>query len=433
MTKSESWFFWPILVGAFLWCALLVGAHTQTFPHVSPFDEATHFDYVLSLGDLDFPRLGAPYDDEVLREWSCRGTYHEAIVLPRCDSETLDYRDYPNAGIQRNATGPLYYGAVALLIQPARLFTSSTLGIARLTGMFVLFGMALLTVRAARDTGVAGRTISWLTVLAFPAAVPHVLHAVSTVNSDAGVMLLGAAATTAVVSFQKRGYTNPWPLLALAAAAGLTKQTAIFPIVFAAGMLLISRWESWSWPDIRRAAAFPALLGAVAAATLLGWEVLVSAMALPDYVTPIGEGNTIPTEGALYDEFFGVAFDMVPPVVPGWNHASLATVLHKPSMLALQTVAVGSMGWLVASTRAKGRAYGWALILACLAVPLLINSAVYSRFGTYFATMNPRYGLGLLPALWVGVAGFLSSQTGLRRLAVVLAALTVWTGLSSVF
>ena len=432
LTRRDSWFFWPILVVAFGWCCLLVAGHMRTFTEVSPFDEATHYDYVLSLEDLDFPRLGVPYDDTVLREWSCRGTYLD-YALPPCEAASHDYRDYPNQGIQRNRTGPLYYGTVALLVQPAKVFTPTSLGLARSTGALFLFGAAVLTVGACREARIASRGVSWLTVLAFPAAVPSVLHAVSTVNSDAAVLLLGAAMTLAALVYRNRGYQNPWPLVALAAVAGFTKQSAMFPVLLAAAIVTLGQWRSWRWNDVRQAIAVPAMLVLVAGGSLLTWEALTASQALPGYESPIGSGNTVPADGSPADEISVGGFDLIPPVQMGWVDADLGTVLHRPAVLVIQAVALGAVGWQLASRSSIERAYAWALVFAMVATPVLVNLATYASFETYFAVANFRYGLGLVPALWVSVAGFLSAQPGLRRLSVALAALAVWTGLASVF
>ena len=49
---------------------VMVLAHMNAFATFSPFDEATHIDYVLSIADLDAPEIGAPYDQETLRSWA---------------------------------------------------------------------------------------------------------------------------------------------------------------------------------------------------------------------------------------------------------------------------------------------------------------------------------------------------------------------------
>ncbi len=365
----------------------------RAFTQVSPFDEATHFDYVLSLQSFEAPLLGEPYDDRVRTEWSCRGGYTDAIVLPPCDGNVYPHSQYPNAGVQRNPTGPVYYATSALLSAPIMaVFPDRPLTAVRIVGFVYLAATVLLLERAARNFGASAWNSRVLALV--PMTMPVVLHVTSTVNSDAGLMVFGAACL--LLASSARNFSSKSNLvmaIVLGLLAGFVKQTAILP-VGALALYLLADTELNPKLSVRLKLATSA--GAAALVGLGLWSVAIATRTPKDFESPIGFGNSKEVVGNPLDEIFYGALQLTPPAKPGFVPEVIRTAYQVP---AGQLIAIAM---LLATGAALGQGVCRRRSLAIAALGGAIASVVVVQVllgleGRYFPSANNRYALGVMP------------------------------------
>lgn len=411
---------------------LAVSSHMRAFPEFSPFDEATHVDYVFSISSFELPSRGTPYDERVLSEWSCRGTWYENSTIPACGAASYDYSVYPALGIQRNQTGPLYYSVVALASQPAAtLLGSSPVGAARLTGAGFLFLTIVLTALAAQQLG-ASLPIAWAVAGLIPLGMPLVLHATSTVNSDAGALLIGALILPPALAPDPTGRRWWLAAIALAVIAALTKQSALFPIgALAVAIVARSLSGESTLHNKQRAVIAAGSVCAAGAATQGVWAAVVSQRTLDGYVSPIGMGNTIATAGNPFGEALSGMLANLPPTHSGFISAALATPFQPTTQAALTFVFLASLGAALTAGNPVARSLAWGVITGCVGSVLLLQS--YRAIGSarFFPVPVSRYAIGLIPPSLVLVAVFFDSRRELRVLGWVLVALSAAAGIAS--
>ncbi len=396
-------------------CTVAVWRHMQVFPELSPYDEATHIDYVFTIASLDLPALGTPYDQRVFSEWSCRGAYSDVTNLPPCSDTAFLPDDFPGRGIQRNPTGPLYYTVVAALTQPAASVTgTSPLGAARLSGILFLWTTMLLTVVGARMIGTS-RMLTWSIATAIPLGMPLVLHATSTVNSDAGALLVGALVLP--LALRQGESTRRWrgSVLGLGVVAGLTKQTALFPIGLLSITIAMNHWPSGGRDSSRWRSVALAAAACIAALLSLGvWTAVVNARTLDSYVDPIGMGNTVAIDGNPVDEALTGLAENVPPTNIKFVPPALRTPFQPTTLKILTVVFLSALGAALVATERRVRSLAWGVLAGSVASALLIQA--YLAFGEdrFHEAPNARYAIGLVPASLVLVAAFFDSRRELR-------------------
>lgn len=415
-----------------LFSLIAVGAHMQAFATFSPFDEATHIDYVFSMSELELPALGTPYDDRVLREWSCRGGWSEVTVLPPCESTSFDHTVYPARGIQRNPTGPLYYATVALVSQPiVSAVGGSPLGAARLTGAGFLFLSSLITALAAQKLG-ASRALAWATAALVPLGMPLVLHATSTVNSDAGVLLIGALILPFALQDDQTSHRWRVGVLVLAMGAALTKQTALFPVgALAVSMIGRSLWEAHPRPSRSRSILLAFSLCLVAVVTLGLWTALVSSRTLDGFENPIGMGNTISTSGSPADEALTGLAANLPPTDRGFIPDALATPFQPTTEALLTFVFLAGLGAALVAQDVRCRSLAWGVLVGSISSVLLIQTYLAFTQDRFFPEPIARYSIGLIPASLVLVAVFFQSRRELRVVGWATVSLCLVAGIAS--
>lgn len=401
----------------------MVLAHMNAFATFSPFDEATHIDYVLSIADLDAPEIGAPYDQETLRSWACRGAFRDTIVLPPCDSAEFDHSQFPGAGVQRNSTPPVYYVVTALVSQPIAAVTGAgVVAMARLTGVLFLSIGLISCVEIARRLG-ASRRASWLVAAIVPWGLPTVLHATATVNSDAAVFAMGGVTIVAVLAALNREIPF-WPLIAIGVIAGMTKQTALFPVGAGAVLMLCATlWPDQPLPDGDRRRQIVAALTMPAAAALsfLAWVTYAETQTPDDFVNPIGTGGSIDIEGSPIDEILRNPLDLMLATEMNFVPQAIRTAWHYPwsQVLGVLVIAAAAVAVIDPPRRRPEptrpdllRWAGWALLLTGATSATAIQIYLALGRGTYFPSIPARYSIGMIPLALALVSVLLSRRPG---------------------
>lgn len=218
----------------------------------TPFDESTHFDYVVKLSKGHLPKVNEKYGDTVLAWESCKSERPAAWAgIEPCGSDEITNKNAPFYG-QSPATGypPHYYLVTAVPyeicertnsfeeIQCARFSNSLWLDLAAGLSalLIVLFGAPI-----------------WVAVIGAVgfATLPAVLLQGITVNSDAAAQALAPALILLAVALARM----KWNLLKTCAVWSLAllliipiKQT-ILPMVAISTLLL---WEWKTKDDIKR-------------------------------------------------------------------------------------------------------------------------------------------------------------------------------------
>lgn len=409
---------------------VMVLAHMRAFTSFSPFDEATLIDYVLSIADLEVPRIGAPYREETLRSWACRGFFRDTVELPPCDSAYFDHTQFPGAGVQRNVTPPLYYIVTAFVSQPFVAITgASAVAMARLTGVLFLSIGLISVVEMARRLG-AGRRTSLLIAAVVPFGLPTVLHATATVNSDAAVFAMGGVIIVAVLAALNREIPL-WSLVVVGVVAGLTKQTALFPI--GAGALLMlgaTLWPNRALPDRDRRRQIIAALAMPVAATFsfLAWVVYAKSQTPDDYVNPIGTGGSRYTAGSPVDEILRNPLDLMLPTELNFVPEAIRSAWQYPwsQVLGVFVIAAAAVAVIEPARRRPGasrpdllRWAGWGLLLTGALSATAIQVYLALGRGTYFPQIPARYSIGMIPLALALVSVLLSSRPGKASNAVI--------------
>lgn len=412
----------PILA-AFALAGVLIGAHVAAYPLISVFDEGVHFDYVRKASSGQLVRKGDRIGQETMREMACRGIDQIEWVYPECSStEAYDPRQFPASGYNSaDIHPPVYYFLTGVV---SRLFTSTglvsnPLDAARYVGILWL-GLGLITIwYAGRELDIPPRHL--VVGLLLLAANPWVLHAASTVNNDQAAILAGGAVALATLRWE----SGKWPLWTLGLVAlivPLFKVTNVIAVALCLIYLAIRRRPRSEKPPRaeRRGPALAWLLGG-ASLTAVTWIIIRSALARP-IITPIEVW--FPPSDAPVEHVFGQLTALVTPV----SQRLPSAVLDEPLPTALGSVfgilIVAACIWpLLAGTfRDRKDALAASGGLAMLVGGMLFATTNFVLFGATYG-ISPRYGLSLVPALGLAVAGSLRWRGSVWAVG-VLAALT---------
>lgn len=398
-----------------LLAAVLTGLHMTVNPGFSPLDEATHADYALRLSQGELPAAGDPLSQQVLDEWSCRGSATGKAPLPACGSAPYDPAAYPALGLQYNAGHPPLYYAVTGVV--ARVVVEATgvgfVGAARLTGVLWLTAGLWLLLAALRRLGA-----SWTLATAGAALValaPAVLHPSSIVNNDAAAVLAGALALW--VALRVLHGDSSWPAFAAAAAVVAALKVIFVVALVPAGVLLLLRL--WRAPQDRRRLAVALGAGVVASVgTTVAWAVVQAGRADPDAVNPLLGVNTEPAEHVPVAAIVRNAFAAWPPV----DRPFLLAGVEEPSAAAWSALLILVLGsapvlGLLAARSVLGRDLAIGVVAGMVSVPVAVQLFSYASEGYYFPGVGPRYGLALVPALVLALVAGVPDRTGERVLA----------------
>lgn len=407
----------PAVVSALLLALLaasVVLLNTSTTRGLSPFDEATHADYVVQVSQGRLPRAGEPLSQEVLREWSCRGSASPTLLVPPCSDGRLDPAGYPAGGTQYNSTHPpLYYAVTAVLAQALSEVTGERLlQAARLTGIGWLTAGLWVLLAALRRLGA-----SWTlgtAVAALVAVTPAVMHASSTVNNDASALLAGALVPWAALRVVQGA--SSWPLLGLVALVAAALKVVFVLALVPAGVVLLLHLLRTP-PDRPRVLRVLGITAVVTVAAVALWSA-VSAAGPNGVDNPVlgintREADRVPVAATLKN--LAAAW---PPV----GRAFVPTGLDQPQMflwVALVPLLFASapLLGLAAAGGVTGRDVSLGAVLGMLSVPVAVQLHTYAAHGYYFPNIAPRYGLCLVAPLALALASAVRGRAGERALA----------------
>lgn len=207
----------------------------------TPFDEATHFDYVLKLSKGHLPSINEKYSQDVLAWMACSEPRAEAWKgLAPCGSESFDNMTAPFYG-QSSATGypPHYYLMTAVPFEICDRSTSlSQISCARAANSMWLNSSAAAIVVLMMMFGASG-ALSLLIAVGYSSLPPILLQGV-TVNSDAAAQFLAPLLIILAIKLSRSSLSTIRKGLLWAAALFLLvpiKQT-LLPIAFIATLVL---------------------------------------------------------------------------------------------------------------------------------------------------------------------------------------------------
>ena len=356
----------------------------------SEFDEYTHFDYVVKVGEgLRLPPVNDLLGQTAIQTAVCKAAPGFGVFAQACGAAIIDPTRMPYAGAS-TATGylPTYYLATGL---GARLIEAlpgdaSWLDSARLMGALYLALAAVLVVAIARRLG-ASSLVAVSAGVAM-AAMPMVLQQFSTVNNDSLAVALSLAAVYAYLRMNESTWVRRTTVaFGLSFLALTVKETAIISVAAVAALSLSDRLAfeaKGRWTTIAR--------------TGLASGIVIAAAAIMRYVAyPAMVGRV--AENGLQEKAI-IALQGTPPVNLVAGNALSA------SMSAFE-VPQGTLGGVWFTVAAQ------AMALAALGLPL----AALLRVSARRELRSPRATLALVVvcAVPVFIIGFLAS---LRLLAV---------------
>jgi hypothetical protein len=407
---------------------------------LSPFDEASHIDYAWAVSHLNLPFAGSTMAPEVLQEWSCRSQEGAQYIIPPC-GETHAPSEYPVRGENYNyAHPPTYYTLTGFA---ARALDALPIGItfvtaARLTGG-VWLALALVGLYAVLRMWRMPR-LGAVAAAVLMASAPSIAHASSIVTNDAPGVLTGVLALwvlTRVALQHRLGWLLPTVVAAFVASVKVIHSISMLAV---AAVLLGLAVAAWRAGDRVRARSLGFIsVGIVGATGLvhLGWRFFQGLRGNPDWVSPIIGINTDPTTGSPLDEW-------LPTLVSGfgitqtfWLQASLTSfaVAASARLLSLLVTAAPFANVAAFAAGDPRRLVGWAVLVGCGAVPLVVQVQTYFNDGDYFPFVSGRYGISLLPLAIAALAFVAWSRRwrwagGLVSVACVVALLVSFTGIA---
>lgn len=397
----------------------LVGLHVKAYRTFSPVDERQHVDYLYRISRGELLRMGERIGQEALRDEACRGLDWNLFTPPPCHPKRPYNPDvYPDLAYNSaHVHPPTYYFLTNMVSKTfqaagiARDFVSS----ARLSGGLWL-GLALLLFWYAAGqlhVSIIGRAIAMVLL----ATTPVILHASSTVNPDSTALLSGALVLWATLLWeQKRGRTIL--LLPLSAALAVALKTTNILVVGASALYLLFRW----WLRRKRPSSEPRRGGGsyVAAALVVSIAGIVTATlwivvhSLLIRVAFDPQLQQFQVASLSVDAVLSQLLALVTPLKDVWlppflNNTPVRAILELVNLALL----AGVFGALLYERPHRPRTAialsGGLVILSSGMALTLIN--YYLNSGT-FITIPPRYGLSVLPFL------FLALASALRRPAV---------------
>ncbi len=231
MTSSSRHLLAPLAAGIVALLLSVLFIQTGTW---SEFDEYTHFDYVVKVGqDLSLPPVNDQLGQAALQTAVCERAPGFGRFESACGADVIDPNLTPYGG-QSTATSylPTYYvvtglGARALEGLP---FGWDWLTAARLMGALYLALAAMLVVGIARRLGASSLVAASAAVAV--ACMPMVLQQFSTVNNDSLAVVLSLASVYAFLRLRgSDAVTRSLVAFAFAFLAMTVKETAFIAVL----------------------------------------------------------------------------------------------------------------------------------------------------------------------------------------------------------
>jgi uncharacterized membrane protein YccF (DUF307 family) len=379
--------------------ALVIAAAHRGQP-LSPYDEATHADYAYRVANFDLPARGSLIAPAIRLEWSCRAARPSSV--PPCDAGA-HASAYPLRGENYNfGHPPIYYTVVGWstraidVVVPGANFVL----IGRLLGLgWLLAGMAVLFVALRRfdvPRGYAAAAVALLPLC------PGVLHASSTVTSDAGAVLAGAGALFVLSRILVAGRAHwlvPASVTALATATKVISGLPMLAVACVAMIMAVARRRRGETHGARELATTAAAIVIVFVVVYEGWSAFQGLRGQENWVSPIAGLTDRVIVGAPFDELLSTSFTglqlitsySLQPQLNGmsvtlWARLLGALVAAAP-LLAMLLFVPQSPRWVVGSVTLGG----------LLAFPLVAEVQVYVQNDQYLPGVVGRYGMSFVP------------------------------------
>ena len=392
---------WIVAALVLLACTISI-LGVERAPSLSAFDESTHIDYAWRVASGTLPYAGAEITPEVLADWSCRSQDNSVDALPPC-GEIRPATDYPAQGQNYNFTHPpTYYLLTAGVTRAVDLLPGdrSFISVARLTGAgwlsAALAGLYLVlrVWRAPRLLAAAAAVVL--------ASVPSVAHASSIVTNDAPAALSGVLALwvlTRVVVQERLGWLVPVVVTTFVASTKVMNAVSLLAV---AGIVVLVAAAAGRAGDRARALRLTGVAAGIVVPILAVWQAWTAfqrTRALEGWTSPIRGVNTAPVEGSPVDEWLPTLFSSFGITQDFWLQDALLGVALVASAGLLSVVMTAAPFANVAAFGAGDarRLVGWAALIGCLAVPLVVQLQTWVGYGDYFRHVTSRYGLSLLP------------------------------------
>lgn len=415
MAFGDWWTPWQ--VGALaLVCFLAVFQFGQVFTRLSPYDEDMHLGYALFVSDVELPPRGAIYPNEVFEEWACRGFHDvsQTTAVPECGLDQYDPNQFPGLGQFRSSSPPLYYVVVAATSAVPRLLVGEgPLGVMRLTGSLFLFAAIVGALESARLLG-SDKRWAFATLISISMASRFIMLQTSTVTNDAAVFALGGVLLAAALRYTT-GANRAWLPILIAVMAGLTKETAAFPTMAVAGLIVLDATSKRPLTERLQTAAVMTMSGF---GLPFAWGRLVSYRTPDDWTSPIGRGNAQDVEGAPWDEIFYDPFGFIPPLpargIP--STTGLDSTLLGNWGIAIGALILVAVGAAAVGSRSRLSRVAWSLMLSSVAASILLQGFLVLGRSGFFRGLSPRYGIGFIPIALVLVVLLFQQTRALRIL-----------------
>lgn len=391
--------------------ALVVALHVVAYPKVSPIDELPHIDSLVRTSDFELVRVGDRVEEAAMREEACRGL-DRGDVLPPCDAEDLRPDFFQDLGENTAARSfPVYHLVTGLAARALQDLAGlgSLVTAARLLGAAWLGAALVVSWLVCAELGVPRRARA--PALALMLTTPLVLHASAVVNTDATLLLGGAAVFWTVLRWE-RGAQHWGVPLAVAAVAAVFDEGALLAAAAAGGYLML---RALGRVEGRRAALLLGLgLVATAAAgpvalkqahtTLIGHtdrEIHAAppeALAVQHVAAEVREGS-VPAE-EIVSEIDSLVTPVRRPYTPEFLDGAATRAVVRVTDWMLLGAAVGSL--FMARRGGRSEALAVALLLVMVAAGPL--HAWWNARRDVFFVIPARTGIALVPGLFALLA-----------------------------
>jgi hypothetical protein len=389
--------------------------HLRAYPELSPYDEATHADYVLTVLQGNLLRPGDVISQPVMREAACRGADLEGLVLPPCvPGAKYEPSDFPGGG--RNYLyhhPPAYYGITAIVVR-----------LMRFVGVDGLFEAARLASMLWVGAGLAvmwevGRRLEIPLLLrnagvVLVAASEPVLYTAATVTNDATAYLAGAAVLLATLRWDSKG--RGLTMLALAAGGAVLLKNTNAIAVLGVMLYLALRWlqrERGPLGD-HRARGYLAAIASLSVGSLsvmIGW--LLVRPTPGAFIEPafqqFAEGSVGP--GDVLAQSLALVTPLRAPLLPAFFDSPAIWVPLAVIDVAMVAACLVSVSYVRGGHIVPTVGLTTLVALPIGAIALVVSNLLF--LGLYFS-LPPRYGLSAMPALGLALAWFFGSVSASR-------------------
>ncbi|MEP7191481.1 MAG: hypothetical protein ABI903_01300 [Actinomycetota bacterium] len=385
----------------------VVGMAAHRAPQLSVLDEATHADYAYEIWQGHVPAKGSTIAPEILKQWSCHGTFNGSPVPP-CENGGGAAASYPGNGENYNFSHPpLYYaitGVIAGLADAALPGNSHFITLARMVGSLWLFAGMLVFYLAVRRFGASWQLSAGGAILLL--LTPQAIGASTAVSNDAPAAVSGALAVlmlARILGQRKYGWIIPALVTGFAAS---TKILNALPMLSLAGVLVVVTIVAWRDERREEARKLALIVIAVLAATVAvwgGWMLFQSGRGLPGWKSPIAGFSDRPVAGTPVGEIFGELFTGLQLFNGYYLPPQLKSTWFGLWIRVLAFLGAAAPVILIAVTKKRDveRWLAGTALIGMISYPILVELQVYSTSGraSYFPYVTPRYGMSMIPVL----------------------------------